>query len=956
MKTKTKGKLLQEVEELRARLQETEQKVSALGFLASFPDLNPNPAVEVDLTGRIYYLNPAAKRLFPDLQMAGNGHPWVAGLKELAAMLESQENRSCIRELKLGSNWYEQRIHSVIEGKRLRIYGLDITERKQMEEELRRSHDELESRVQERTAELIRVVEALKNEMAERRRAEVALREQSRILEGFFTSTITPLVFLDKDFNFIRVNEAYARCCQRDILKFAGHNYFEFYPQEENEAIFRRVAETKMAYQAFAKPFAFPDHPEWGTTYWDWTLTPISDGTGEVEYLVFSLNDVTEPTRAHHVMAEQAALLDLAHNAIMVREMEGTIRFWNRGAEQTYGWSTEEALGKNSYTLLKNRFPKSMEEVMIDLISKGRWEGELIQTRRDGKRIVVSSRWALQRDKNGTPTNILEINSDITVRKEQEEALKASASYTRSLIEASLDPLVTINVAGKVTDVNRATEVVTGASRENLIGSDFSDYFIETEKAKEGYQKVFSEGSVRDYPLSIRHRSGTVTDVLYDATVYRNEAGEVQGVFAAARDVTERNETERRINATNVLLSLFSKKLVREEYLDGVVDLIQQWCRCRCVGIRILDERGYIPYESYVGFSREFWEKENWISVQKDQCACIRVVTGKPDPQDLSVMTRAGSFHCDNTFEFLGTLSEEEKAKFRGVCIQNGFLSVSIVPIHYRDKVLGALHLADEKERHLPLKAMEFIESMAPLIGEAINRFNLEEEIRDSENRLRFLSSQLLTVQENERRRIARDVHDSLGASLAAVKYGAEAALYQLSQGTAEPGKTAESLETIISAIQQSIEEVRRIQMDLRPPTLDDLGIMPTINWFVREYQKTYSHIRIEKEMDIEEVKVSAQVKTAIYRVAQEALNNIAKHSKAKLVRLSLRQREGTVELRIEDNGVGFDFQTMVSSRNEKTGVGLSSMRERTELSGGAFAITSSIGGGTKISASWPIN
>ena len=255
----------------------------------------------------------------------------------------------------------------------------------------------------------------------------------------------------------------------------------------------------------------------------------------------------------------------------------------------------------------------------------------------------------------------------------------------------------------------------------------------------------------------------------------------------------------------------------------------------------------------------------------------------------------------------------------------------------------------------MPPKMIEFIESMVPLIGEAVNRFNLEDELRKSEKRLRHLSSQLLTVQENERKRIARDVHDSLGASLAAIKYGVEAVLFQMGPKTKKAGKSVQSLETIIGRIQETIEEVRRIQMDLRPPTLDDLGIVPTIGWFVREFQKIYSDICIEKEIDLEEGEVPDPLKTVIYRVMQEALNNIAKHSKAEVVRLALRKRKGRIELMIEDNGAGFDSQAMLSVKSPVNGFGLSSMRERTELSGGVFAIDSSMGVGTTIQASWPI-
>lgn len=129
-------------------------------------------------------------------------------------------------------------------------------------------------------------------------------------------------------------------------------------------------------------------------------------------------------------------------------------------------------------------------------------------------------------------------------RKEAQLALAKAGIYNRSLIEASLDPLVTISAEGKITDVNHATERVTGRERSELIGTDFSDYFTEPERARAGYRQAFRDGSVTDYPLSLRHRDGHVTDVLYNAGVFRNEAGEVLGVFAAARDITERKKAE----------------------------------------------------------------------------------------------------------------------------------------------------------------------------------------------------------------------------------------------------------------------------------------------------------------------------------------------------------------------------------------------------------------------------
>ncbi len=143
-----------------------------------------------------------------------------------------------------------------------------------------------------------------------------------------------------------------------------------------------------------------------------------------------------------------------------------------------------------------------------------------------------------------------------------------NARYARSLIEASLDPLVTISIDGKITDVNEGSIKVTGISREKLVGTDFSDYFTEPEKARAGYKQVFADGLVTDYPLTIHHLNGTLTHVLYNASVYTDEKGEVLGVFAAARDVTAKKELEKQ-------LAEFAK-LQDEKIINRTVELAQK--------------------------------------------------------------------------------------------------------------------------------------------------------------------------------------------------------------------------------------------------------------------------------------------------------------------------------------------------------------------------------------------
>ena len=190
---------------------------------------------------------------------------------------------------------------------------------------------------------------------------------------------------------------------------------------------------------------------------------------------------------------------------------------------------------------------------------------------------------------------------------------------------------------------------------------------------------------------------------------------------------------------------------------------------------------------------------------------------------------------------------------------------------------------------------------------EIIERKQIQDELKQSEMQLQSLSAQLLTSQENERKRVAQELHDSVGQTLSALKFRVENAIKQL--GEIRDHEQFQSLKGLLPQIQESIIEVNRIGRGLRPSMLDDLGVLAALSWFCREFSVTYPDIHINQQIALEEDDIPENCKVVIYRVVQEGLNNVAKHSKANLVELSLKKTNTTLEFSIKDNGKGFDLE-----------------------------------------------
>ena len=222
--------------------------------------------------------------------------------------------------------------------------------------------------------------------------------------------------------------------------------------------------------------------------------------------------------------------------------------------------------------------------------------------------------------------------------------------------------------------------------------------------------------------------------------------------------------------------------------------------------------------------------------------------------------------------------------------------------------------------------------------------------LHDYRDELHRLAGRLLTIQEDERRRIALDLHDGLGQSLSLIKLVLENAIDDLAAGALDQARGA--LDQLVPRVGDALGEVRRVATALRPSILDDLGLLPALSWYFRDFECACRDLVVEKVFNVQEADIPPALQITLFRIVQEATANVVKHAAADRLRVVLDGGDGGLRLSIEDNGRGFDPAKVLADR--RGGLGLFSMQERAVLAGGVFCLASAPGEGTRIEASWP--
>jgi PAS domain S-box-containing protein len=312
-------------------------------------------------------------------------------------------------------------------------------------------------------------------------------------------------------------------------------------------------------------------------------------------------------------------------------------------------------------------------------------------------------------------------------RKQAGEDLRASEEQYRLLFESSLDAIVLMRADGAIVSANSAAchlldmtkDEIYGANRADIINSEaFRVKALITEQEQTG--RAHGE-------IEVIRKDGTKVPCEISSALFMDREGNPM-VSIIARDVSERKDTEKRTQVTNALLKLFTDKISRREYLDSVCGLLRDWSGCHNVGVRIANADTKLPFDACDGYDEVFLKQENVLSLVGDSCICTRIVAGNPKSSDRPSMTVNGSFYSNQALQFVNGLADDEKRHYRNTCIKQGFKSLAVIPIRYRDRPLGAVHLADRQGGLVPLNNVEFLEHLGYIIGEAIYRFGIEEE------------------------------------------------------------------------------------------------------------------------------------------------------------------------------------------------------------------------------------
>ncbi|MEP7270068.1 MAG: PAS domain S-box protein [Acidobacteriota bacterium] len=549
-------------------------------------------------------------------------------------------------------------------------------------------------------------------------------------------------------------------------------------------------------------------------------------------------------------------------------------------------------------------------------------------------------------------------------RKQVEREVLEGEARFRAIAERLYDAILLVGADGRVVYASPSMTRILGRPVEDSVGRNVFErmHAEDAQAVVAGFTKILKQpGGILEIRCRFQHQDGTWRWLEGTARNWLNEPG-VRAIVGAYRDVTDRHRDEERLKqAYDILEQRVAERTVQ---LSAANELLKEHIAERRRAESVLQERNRelkILNTITIAISRSLHLDVILATLQqllKDEvnvtAGCIyvydpaeegfsqRVQWGLPRvlaeggaqlPAELyAAAKRAGDSERVLETEFGGSISVEGLTWLR-----------VLLPV--KGETRGILDLYRTAPAGFSADQQRFFSILGQQVGVALANAQLFGEIRKSREQLQSLSMRLVEVQERERRDIASELHDEVGQLLTGLKMNLEVARVMPSENLQE------QLDEALIRVNQLLNQVRSLSLNLRPPMLDDLGLLPALLWQIQRYE-SQTAIQVEFKHSEIEGRYTTEQETALYRIVQEALTNVARHSSVKHVAVRLWATQNTLGVQIEDEGKGFDPPTVLRSGNTS---GLSGMRERMMLLGGTLTIESVVDGGTCITAEFPL-